>query len=128
MQPDRPARALSALSGFVATPLARSLDERAGDDPFPAALAVFHDAAARVPAYGALLAEHGVDPAAVRTRDDFARLPRMTKDGYVRRHPLAARCRGGDLGTCDFVALSSGSTGEPTPWPRFLSDEVAVAA
>jgi phenylacetate-CoA ligase len=127
MQPERTRRALSALSEFVATPLGRVLDERAGDDPFPAVLALFRDVAARVPAYRDFLREHGVDPASVRTRDEFARLPPVTKDGYLRRHPLAARCRDGDLSTCDFVAVSSGSTGEPTPWPRFLSDEVAVA-
>jgi phenylacetate-CoA ligase len=63
----------------------------------------------------------------VATPEDFARLPLLTKDGYLRRYPLAARCRGGDLSTCDFVAVSSGSTGEPTFWPRFVSDELAVA-
>jgi phenylacetate-CoA ligase len=70
----------------------------------------------------------GVDPAAVRAPEDFARLPLLTKDSYLRRYSLEARCRGGDLSTCDFVALSSGSTGEPTFWPRFVSDELAVAA
>lgn len=128
MRPDRTSRALSALSDFVRTPLSRVLDAHALADPFPAVLALFREMAAEVPAYRELLSEHRVDPAAVRTREDFARLPLLTKEGYVRRHPLAARCRGGDLSTCDFVAVSSGSTGEPTFWPRFLSDELAVAS
>jgi phenylacetate-CoA ligase len=124
---DRTTRALSATTGFVRTPLSRLLDERAGSDPFPAVLALFHEAAAEVPAYRDLLRTHGIDPAAVQDRDAFVRLPVLTKEGYVARHPLAARCRGGDLTTCDFVAVSSGSTGEPTLWPRFVSDELAVA-
>jgi phenylacetate-CoA ligase len=83
--------------------------------------------AATVPAYGSFLAEHGVDPASVRTADDFVRLPLTTKEGYLRRHPLAELCRDGTLEGSDTVAVSSGSTGEPTVWPRFLSDELAVA-
>jgi phenylacetate-CoA ligase len=126
MTTDRPSRALAALSAFVQTPLSR-LDDRAREDPFPAVLTLFRQTAETVPAYRAFLAEHGVDPATVATREDFARLPLLTKDGYLRRFPLAARCRGGDLSSCDFVAVSSGSTGEPTFWPRFLSDELAVA-
>jgi phenylacetate-CoA ligase len=128
MSPDRTTRALSALTDFVRTPLSRVLDDHARGDAFPAVLALFRETAAGVPAYRALLSEHGVDPAAVRTREDFARLPLLTKDGYLRRYPLAARCRGGELSTCDFVAVSSGSTGEPTLWPRFVSDELAVAS
>ena len=28
---------------------------------------------------------------------------------------------------CDFIAVSSGSTGQPRFWPRFLSDELSIA-
>jgi phenylacetate-CoA ligase len=125
---DRAQRALAALARYVRTPLARVLDAHAGGDPVPAVLALFRGVAAEVPAYRELLRDHRIDAAAVRTREDFARLPLMTKDGYVRRHPLSARCRGGELASCDFVAVSSGSTGEPTLWPRFLTDELAVAS
>ncbi len=127
MSTDRTTRALSALARFVQTPLSRTFDEGALADPFPAVLALFREVAEGVPAYRELLSEHGVDPAEVRTREDFARLPLLTKHGYLERFPLAARCRRGDLSTCDFVAVSSGSTGEPTLWPRFVSDELVVA-
>lgn len=126
--PDRGSRALSALAAFVGTELSSALDDRAREDPFPSVLALFREVAAEVPAYRELLREHGVEPAAVATREDFARLPLVTKEGYLRRFPLAARCRGGDLSACDFVAVSSGSTGEPTSWPRALVHELAVAA
>jgi phenylacetate-CoA ligase len=105
-------------------PLDRLLD---GREPTERALALFRDVAGSVPAYGAFLAEHGVDPASIRTADDFSCLPLTTKEGYLRRHTLAELCRGGTIEGSDMVAVSSGSTGEPTVWPRFLTDELAVA-
>lgn len=127
MPPDRTTRALAALSAFVEAPLPRLLEDHARSDPFPWVLALFRDVASEVPAYAELLRSHDVDAGAVRTREDFRRLPFLTRDGYLARYPLAARCRGGDLSTCDFVAVSSGSTGEPTFWPRSVADELAVA-
>jgi len=91
------------------------------------ALALFASVAATVPAYRAFLAEHGIDPAAVCDMDDFRALPLLTKENYLRRHPLAQLCRGGQLSGCDMVAVSSGSTGEPTFWPRSVADELTVA-
>lgn len=120
-------RALSAFTAFVRTPLDALVDP-ARADPHAAALALFADVAARVPAYRKFLAEHGVDPARVRSFDDFRALPLADKANYVNRHPLADRCRDGKLESCDMVAFSSGSTGEPTMWPRFLADEFAIAA
>jgi phenylacetate-CoA ligase len=116
--------ALAAHRAYLTTPLDALL---AQDDPAERALAVFRDTAATVPAYAAFLEEHGVDPDAIRTLDDFHTLPLATKERYVDAYPLPERCRGGRLDGCDMLALSSGSTGEPTVWPRFLTDELAVA-
>jgi phenylacetate-CoA ligase len=121
------ARAGEALRHFLATPLDRLLERAGREDAAATALALFHDVAAAVPAYRAFLAEHGVDPVGIRTAHDFAALPLTTKQNYLARHPLAQLCRGGRLESCDFVAVSSGSTGRPTFWPRFLSDELPVA-
>ncbi|HEU4539210.1 MAG TPA: phenylacetate--CoA ligase family protein, partial [Polyangiaceae bacterium] len=120
-------RALDAYRTFVETDLDALLAARAGRDPAENALALFRRAAAEVPAYGEFLRERGVDPGAVRGPDDFGRLPLVTKADYVRRYPLPARCRGGRLAAADMAAVSSGSTGEPTFWPRALPDELAVA-
>jgi phenylacetate-CoA ligase len=117
-------RALVALQAFLSTPLDELL---APADPERRALATFRAAAATVPAYGAFLREHGIDADAIRTPADFRTLPLATKEGYVDRYPLAERCRHGRLDGCDMLALSSGSTGEPTVWPRFVTDELAVA-
>lgn len=87
---------------------------------------LFHDVVETVPAYRAFLAEHGVDPAAVQTCQDFAGLPMTSKDSYIRRHPLPDLCRHGLIG--DIIAVSSGSTGEPAFWPRSTADEHVIAA
>src|SRR5690606_3257880 len=86
---------------------------------------LFHDVVETVPAYRAFLAEHGVDPAAVQTCQDFAGLPMTSKDSYIRRHPLPDLCRHGLIG--DIIAVSSGSTGEPAFWPRSTADEHVIA-
>jgi phenylacetate-CoA ligase len=125
---ERAARTAAALQRFVDTELDALLDDHAAGDPLPAMLALFRRTAETVPAYAALLAERGVDPAQIRTAADWQRLPLMTKPDYFHRHPLPALCRGGDLAACDMVAVSSGSTGEPGLWPRALTDELAVAA
>jgi phenylacetate-CoA ligase len=120
-------RARSALAEFHTTPLEALLTEHRRVDPFDDALALFHDVAASVPAYAAFLAEHGVEWTRVTSRAEFERLPTPSKDSYYRRHPLPALCRGGRLEDSDFVAVSSGSTGEPAAWPRFVSDELGTA-
>jgi phenylacetate-CoA ligase len=128
MDHRKTARAMEALQSFVATPLDALLARAPGADAAEAALALFRDVAATVPAYRAFLAEQGVDPATVRTAADFGRLPLVTKQNYLQRYPLAQLCRDGRLESCDMVAASSGSTGQPTFWPRFLSDELPIAA
>jgi phenylacetate-CoA ligase len=116
-----------AFDHFVNTPLDTLLEIRQ-EEADSAALALFARTAEAVPAYRAFLLERGVDPAAVRTIEDFRRLPLATRDNYVRAFPLAERCRNGNLSTCDMIAVSSGSTGEPTIWPRAVADELSSAA
>lgn len=124
---QKPARVVDALQRFLATPLDGLLQHLPERDPITAAIAHFHDVAATVPAYRAFLAERGVDPEAVRTPQDFHALPLTSKQDYLLRYPLAELCRGGRLEGCDFIAVSSGSTGAPAFWPRFLTDELPVA-
>lgn len=125
---QRSAHALTAYECFVRTPISSLLAEHAAGDPIPELLALFRRTVESVPAYADFLRARGIDPESVRSFDDFRRLPLATKADYVQRYPLGARCRGGELVALDMIAVSSGSTGEPTIWPRFLSDELAVAA
>lgn len=118
---------LTALQHFLATPLAARLtaDHQAAADANR--LALLRGAVAEVPAYRAFLAAHAVDPAQFRDAADLRRLPLMTKQNYMRAYPLAARCRRGALHECDMLAVSSGSTGAPTVWPRTAVHELDIA-
>lgn len=99
----------------------------AGPGPAESVLELFHRVAATVPAYRKFLREHDIDPATVTTMDDFRALPMIDKDSYHRRYPLPELCRDGRLDGCDMIAVSSGSSGRPTVWPRSLVDELAIA-
>lgn len=127
MDEARRARGAAALEKFLTTSLDALVAHRASTDPFATALERFRTTAREVPAYRAFLAEHGVDPGELRSADAFERLPPMTKDGYLKRHPLSALVKGGRLAALDTIAVSSGSTGEPLFWPRSLADELAIA-
>jgi phenylacetate-CoA ligase len=120
-------RALQAFQAFLETPLDAVLRRHELGDPREDALALFQQVACEVPAYAAFLAEHGVDPQQVQGFADFERLPTVSKQSYMLRHPLASLCRGGLLEANDMVAVSSGSTGSPAFWPRFFADELHVA-
>ena len=124
---DKPSVALAALERFYRTPLADELGRHLTESPSAAALRLFRAAADGVPAYGDFLRGAGFEAAAVQSVSDLARVPPTTKDNYHRRYALGALCRGGDLSACDMLAVSSGSTGEPAIWPRFVSDEVGTA-
>jgi phenylacetate-CoA ligase len=126
MEAKRSQQALAAWQSFLDTPLS-VLGRHAERAPEQAALALFHTVAASVPAYRAFLAERGIDPNTIQAADDFKTLPAITKQNYQSRYPLADLCRDGELASCDFIAVSSGSTGRPSFWPRFLSDELSIA-
>jgi len=128
MHQDRAARALSAHDLFVHGDLSQVLERHATLEPEQHLLALFERTRTGVPAYAAFLAQQGVDATQIRSLEDFRTLPPTTKENYHHRFPLADRCRAGDLTTSDMIAASSGSTGEPTFWPRCSTDELAVTA
>ena len=90
-------------------------------------LNLFQRAAVDVPAYQTFLAAKQVNTVDVKTYQDFQALPLMGKADYMQRYPLAERCFGGSLKGADRVAVSSGSTGKPTFWPRSAAYELDVA-
>lgn len=118
-------RALKAFQEFLTTPLEARLERYQHNSPESAALALFSDVAA-VPAYRAFLTERGINPLSIQTFQDFQKLPLVTKENYLLRHSLADLCRNGQLEMCDMIAVSSGSTGKPTFWPRFWADELQI--
>jgi phenylacetate-CoA ligase len=127
MQQELAQRALAALQKFYTT----SLDDiLAGDgiDDDDIVLPLFQRVARQVPAYRDFLNERHIDADQVQSLEAFEQLPMITKENYLRRHVLADLCWRGRLENCDIMAVSSGSTGAPTFWPRFVTDEVTVAA
>ncbi|KOV88278.1 phenylacetate--CoA ligase family protein [Nocardia sp. NRRL S-836] len=115
---DRQARVLRAFETFFAP---------ASPQPESWVLDLFQRTAGSVPAYRKFLEANGIAPESVRTLADFQRLPFTDKATYHQRHPLPELCRDGTLAGCDLVAVSSGSSGQPTIWPRALEDELHVA-
>lgn len=126
MHPSQPQQTLSALQTFLTT----SLDDRlrsTTDDAETEVVRLFHHVAAHVPAYQQFLQEHQIEPATIQTFADFQHLPLTTKPSYLRRYSLPQLCRNGALEACDMIAVSSGSTGQPSFFPRSITDEFAIA-
>ncbi|CAN1210258.1 phenylacetate--CoA ligase family protein [Tumidithrix helvetica PCC 7403] len=118
-------RALAGLQTFLTTPLDELLQSI--DEVAKPVLDLFHAAASEVPAYREFLAAHHIDRSKITDLESFRTLPLMTKDNYLRCYPLDRLCYGGSLDRCDMVAVSSGSTGKPSFFPRFVTDELQVA-
>lgn len=126
MQISQPQRAIAALQTFLNTSLDTQLQQATHSDPQVTVLQLFHSVAATVPAYQDFLKQQGIVTENIQIFDDFQSLPLTTKANYLQTYPLASLCRDGKLESCDFVAASSGSTGKPSYWARFLTDEFPV--
>ncbi len=120
-------RAITAFTDFLSTPVEKLLDRHLHLDSTSTVLSLFQDIAVNVPAYQAFLAARAINPATIQTLADFQKLPPICKENYISHYPLADLCRYGRLDTCDMIAASSGSTGKPTFWPRFFTDELQIA-
>lgn len=91
------------------------------------ALRLFHAAAERVPAYRAFLKTHGIAHRSVRTVTDLEQVPFTDKKNYIAQYPLAERCWDGKLHDASLIAVSSGTSGAPTFWPRGGRQETDAA-
>ena len=91
------------------------------------ALALFHEAAERVPAYKNFLKKNKINHHDVETIDDFKKVPVTDKKNYINTYPLKDRCWDGNLSSSAIIAASSGTSGEPTFWPRSHYQELESA-
>lgn len=112
---------------FLNTSLDELLTEHHAVDAQQRMLRLFQRCAAEVPAYREFLATRRVDPTEITSYQEFRALPPMAKADYMQAYPLPDRCLGGTLTGADRVAVSSGSTGRPTFWPRSAAYELDVA-
>ncbi|MES1023062.1 phenylacetate--CoA ligase family protein [Gloeocapsa sp. BRSZ] len=120
-------QALQAFQEFLTTPLATRLKRHESTSLEASTRALFQEVAANVPAYKAFLAARKINPASIQTLADYQTLPLLTKENYLRRYSLGDLCRNGQMEMCDMIAVSSGSTGKPTFWARFITDELQIA-
>lgn len=88
------------------------------NEPFKLALATFHEAAKRVPAYKDFLKKNHIDPSKIRTPEDFATVPPVTKENYLKQYPLKDLLWDGKTDDVRIISMSSGSSGQPFYWPR----------
>jgi phenylacetate-CoA ligase len=120
--------ALTALQTFLSTSLDEALKKREAPEVESHLLGLFQTVASAVPAYRSFLSEQGIEAREIVSLAQFQALPLTTKFNYLQRYPLADVCFQGQLESCDMIAVSSGSTGEPTVWLRSISDEYRIAA
>ncbi len=82
------------------------------------ALALFHDAAVRVPAYKDFLKKNKIDHTKIKTWEDFQSVPLTSKKEYLKKYSLEQLCWDGKLNKPLVFTATSGSTGEPFYFPR----------
>jgi phenylacetate-CoA ligase len=82
------------------------------------ALALFHDAAVRVPAYKDFLKKNNINHVTIKTWKDFQTVPLTNKKDYLKKYPLEQLCWDGNLNKPLVFTATSGSTGEPFYFPR----------
>lgn len=82
------------------------------------AISTARRAAHRVPAYAKHLAAHGQNLEELTSQEQFEQLPPVTKEEYIKVHDPADLVWDGDLARAGAWSASSGSSGEPTFWPR----------
>lgn len=88
------------------------------------ALKLFHEMAERVPAYKDFLKTQGFDPKQVKSIRDFATIPTIDKDNYLRRYSRDQLCWDGNFSNNNWViSTTSGSTGEPFYFPRTTTQD-----
>src|SRR3989344_1158590 len=112
--PEKYRNPIKLLSDLRRTPEVMWL--RAGERR---ALQLFHTMARRVPAYRDFLRKAGVPALKIKTIGDFAEVPTIDKQNYLRQYPLQSLCWDGKFKNKRWVVSStSGSTGEPFYFPR----------
>lgn len=91
------------------------------------ALKLFQAAATRVPAYKDFLKKHKIQARKIETIKDFRTLPILTKENYIKPYSVRERSWDGKIENHSILAMSSGTSGVPTLWPRGYQQEAEAA-
>jgi len=81
-------------------------------------LSLFRSAAQRVPAYKDFLKKYKINPAKIKSWNDFKQVPLTNKKNYLRQYPMEKLCWDGHLEKPLVFTATSGSTGAPFYFPR----------
>jgi len=91
------------------------------------ALRLFHRAAKEVPAYKDFLHKNNVVVKSIKTIDNFKNLPLINKENYLSQYSLNDLCWNGEIKKGGIISQSSGTTGRPYYWPRFVCNDQDTA-
>lgn len=90
------------------------------------ALATFHEAAKKVPAYKNFLRDYKIKAEDIKTFEDFQeKVPVSNKKNYIAKYNLGERCFG-EISTMSTVAMSSGTSGNSVFWPRLAKQDAML--
>lgn len=92
-------------------------------------LRLFHEVSERVPAYKNFLKKHKINSEKIKSLSDFAQIPPVSKDNYLRQYPLKDLMWDGSLKDKRLtISSTSGSTGEPFYFPRETEQDQQYAS
>jgi phenylacetate-CoA ligase len=82
-------------------------------------IALFHRAYNTCVAYKHFIDERNLDPSEIVNSDDLEKIPITDKKNYIRKYSVSERLIDNrELADSYMITASSGSTGEPSFWPR----------
>ncbi len=90
---------------------------------FKRALSFFKYVSKNVPAYKDFLKKNKIDPEKIQNQNDFNLIPWTDKENYISKYSLEDRSFGGGNLKNNLIAISSGTTGNPTLWARSAYQE-----
>lgn len=91
------------------------------------ALSLFHQVYKTSKAYKNFIDSHDINPSSIKTVEDFERIPIMDRHNYINKYSLEDRLYNGKkLSDFYMISASSGSTGQPTFWPRDYTNDVLL--
>jgi len=85
---------------------------------FKRALRIFKSASKRIPAYRDFLKKNHINAAKIISQEDYSKVPTVNKKNYISQYPIADCLWDGKIKNVSMFSVSSGSTGQPTFWPR----------
>lgn len=96
-------------------------------DPATKVIELFHEYYKTSKAYKQFVDQHALRPQDIQTSADIEKIPIMDKHNYIEKYPIEDRLKSGkELADHYMICTSSGSTGNPTIWPRDYTTDGSI--